>query len=174
MLIIGLDLSLNSTGVCKYNTKNGKYKTFTITHKLIGVERMAYIIEYIGVWLNKYSKKKVLIVIEGFSYGKARSKVLVQFGGLGYGVRMCLLRNGFKYIVCGPLQLKKFVTGKGSGGKDKVILHAYKKWGVEFDTNDECDAYCLCKIGEAYKKKMKLPKYQKEVIDKMKKDSNLE
>lgn len=42
---------------------------------------------------------------------------------------------------------KKIVLGKGNFKKDQVLKEVYKKWGLDFDSNDEADAYCLSDYG---------------------------
>ena len=48
-----------------------------------------------------------------------------------------------------PQALKKFVTGKGNVKKDQMKLAVFKRWGVEFPTTDETDAYALAQWGQA-------------------------
>lgn len=56
------------------------------------------------------------------------------------------------YRICGghsevtPSQLKKYALGVGKGGKDEIRLGIYKQWGVEFKTDDECDAFVLARM----------------------------
>ena len=51
-------------------------------------------------------------------------------------------------LVVATTTLRKFVLGglKGSG-KEATVLASYKRWGVEFPTNDECDAHALAQLG---------------------------
>jgi len=56
--------------------------------------------------------------------------------------------------------------GKGNATKEKVAVGVYKRWGQEFTTNDEADAFVLAKIGQAYLCGTDgLTAFQKEVIE---------
>jgi hypothetical protein len=45
------------------------------------------------------------------------------------------------------MTLKKFVLpSAGSLQKNRVALESYKRWGVTFDTDDECDAHALAQL----------------------------
>jgi hypothetical protein len=49
-------------------------------------------------------------------------------------------------------------------------MNVYKKWGVEFSSSDEADAFVLAKIGQALLGGNEdLTKYQAEVIDELRK-----
>jgi crossover junction endodeoxyribonuclease RuvC len=106
-----------------------------------------------------------LLVVEGYSYGSGgrkrssaeneknvqgsvgRAHSIAEFGAL---VRAALY-EGFAtrptLVEVPPATLKKFVTGKGNAPKDLMRVEAYKRWGVEFKTNDEVDAYGLARMG---------------------------
>jgi len=74
--------------------------------------------------------------------------------------------TGIKWIEITPSQVKKFATGMGNCGKDIVLQQVYKRWGMEFKTSDEADAFVLAKIGTILLgHKEKLIKAQEEVID---------
>ena len=45
--------------------------------------------------------------------------------------------------------LKKYVLGSGRGEKSDMKMATYKKWGVEFKNDNECDAYGLARIAAA-------------------------
>ena len=42
--------------------------------------------------------------------------------------------------------LKKWVAGTGRAAKEMMLLHVYKRWGVEFKDNNLADAYGLARI----------------------------
>jgi hypothetical protein len=46
-----------------------------------------------------------------------------------------------------PLTLKLFTTGKGSGDKTMMIAAIVKRYGVMYESNDEYDAFALCRFG---------------------------
>ncbi len=142
MKILGLDLSLTASGWAIYD--GDSHMSGVITSKLKDPDRMLDIEEQIDCLLSSYAIEQV--IIEDFAYG-ARGKGLFQIAGLGWLIRCLLARNKQTYILVSPSELKKFVTGKGNAPKDIMMLKCYKKFGIEFGDNNECDAYCLARYG---------------------------
>ncbi len=143
--IVGLDLSITSTGYVEY-----ALPLDTPLHKVIGkgtdygtmVERLVYSSELI----LSYITPTTLVFMEGYSYGSFNTEVLAQLGGIiKAGVWQ---KTGIAPIVVSPNTLKKFILGSGKGqGKEDIKLGAYKKWCVEYKTSDEIDAYALARLG---------------------------
>ena len=65
-----------------------------------------------------------------------------------------LKENGAHPLQVSPSQLKKYITGKGRAEKNQILLHTYKRWGVEFANDNAADSFGLAKIaaGEAKNK----------------------
>jgi len=113
-------------------------------------------------------KKDDVIAIEGFSYASKGRGMSFQFG-YGYSVQIALYTNDFKYLIVAPSQVKKFATGLGNASKESMILPIYKKWGYEHESDNVRDAFILAQIARATISDVKLTKFQKEVIDTLKK-----
>src|SRR5690606_22186242 len=113
-------------------------------------------------------EKGDVIAIEGFSYGSKGRGVAFQFG-YGYAVQIALHKNDFNYLIVPPSQVKKFATGIGNASKESMILPIYKRWGYEHESDNVRDAFILAQIARATKISTKLTKYQKEIIDALKK-----
>lgn len=84
------------------------------------------------------------IAIEGYSFGSKQGRE--GAGELGGHLRWMLHKAGYSFLIVPPLTLKKFVTGKGQGKKEQMMLHAYKRWSYEGADNNACDAYCLSRL----------------------------
>ena len=144
--IIGLDLSISSTGFVKFlvPTLNQSPLSFVIktSAKCTMMERLQQISEGILACVGATS----LVFIEGYSYGSFNTEVLAQLGGI---VKLEIYKmTGIAPIIVSPNTLKKFVLGSGKGqAKDAIKLGVYKRWGVEFKTDDETDAYALARLG---------------------------
>lgn len=123
----------------------------------------------------RHVQKDDFIVIEGFGFA---SQQAIQSGGIGWGMRMALVRHHMKYIEVAPNALKKFVdvTGwKGEPGNKKRLQGNEKKnavmdsvknhFGFEHSSDNVVDAYVLAQIGRALKYKEVDYQYQKEVIE---------
>jgi Holliday junction resolvasome RuvABC endonuclease subunit len=87
------------------------------------------------------------LYIEGPSYASKGAFVL-QMGALHFYIRIFFRKKDINYKIITPGTLKKFVAGKGKGNakKELMLLKTYKKWGVEFDDNNLCDAYGLARL----------------------------
>jgi crossover junction endodeoxyribonuclease RuvC len=145
MKILGLDLSIVNTGY-SFGTKE---TTGSIQTKKIGLDNLLRIIHIRDFIRDLVIKEKPdVVVIEDFAFG-ARGMGLFQIAGLGWVVRTALKDLGTKFELIPPSVLKKFITGKGNADKELMLLKAYKKFGVEFEQNDECDAFCLVKYQES-------------------------
>lgn len=145
MRIVGLDLSLTSTGVA---TPSG---TQTVKSRAKGMERL-YELRRAALDYAMDPERAGLVVIEGYSMGTQRQASHAHaLGELGGVVRLALWERGLPYVDVPPATLKRFATGKGNAPKDQVLVAAVKRSGIEFATNDEADAWWLRALAcEAY------------------------
>lgn len=173
MLIFGIDPSLTATGTC-FTIDGQKDISGTMSNhpKLGTIERVAIILTHIEENLNLFMEQPDLIVIEGFSYG-SKGRSVFDTAYLGWRIREYLedLRKyeDVPWLEVPPTSLKKFTTGLGNSAKEIMIQQVYRRWGVEFKDNNQCDAFALCKVGEEYLKakngtSQALPAFQMEVI----------
>lgn len=161
-MILGLDISLNGTGVVVLDMAGDICLKSTIVPKNIGLDRMELIDRRIDSLILTYSP--TLVVLEGYAFsmnmtGNSERKELT--GILKYKFH----KSKIPVVIVSPMSLKKFITGSGKGDKNKIMLAAYKKWAIEFDDDNQTDAYGLARIGLAIKNKnVKLLSYEQEVI----------
>lgn len=146
--IIGLDLSLTSTGVLVLDGKS-VLSARAIQSNKIGEERLFDLREQLYAEVEQYRFSNPLAVVEGYSMG-SRAGQAFSIGEWGGVARLTLLMHGIPFIVVPPSTLKKFTAGSGNAKKDEMRLHVYKKWGFEHKSNDVVDAYALARFGEAY------------------------
>ena len=161
--IIGLDLSINSTGVY---LSNGEYYIITskITKEMSNCEdvnifeydkkddinkNLEQIVDIILYIVEKFHPD--LVVIEDVSIGSTFSRSLIDLTGLNYWVRALLTKNNIKFITVPPTKWKKELIGNGQATKD-LIIDAWKritKNNIKLKKIDDiADAYFLCKYGE--------------------------
>jgi len=161
--ILGLDLSLTSTGLCH----NGK--TFAHMPKLRGAERLSNVSSFI---LNYCIENSInCVVIEGYSFSSRNSQAH-SIGELGGCVRMSLWRQDIPFIEVPPTSRAKFATGKGNAAKTEVISAISSKTGLIFSgssADDECDAWILehMAITKLNKSKYSWTKEQLSALDKI-------
>ena len=142
---VGLDLSYVATGLIVLDS-NG----LILEQKLISTksendteDRIIQIIDEI-LFIPKIMGL-ANVCIEGPSYG-SRGNQMLQMGALNFYVRIFLRRKNVKYRIIAPPTLKKWVAGSGRAAKEMMLLHVYKRWGVEFKDNNLADAYGLARI----------------------------
>lgn len=87
-----------------------------------------------------------LVVLEGYSFSSKGSSV-VTLGEFGSILRWWTI--GWPVIEVSPSTIKKFATGKGVGQKAAVVSALAKRYSVNFQTDDEADAFACLQIGLA-------------------------
>ena len=174
--IVGLDLSLTSTGVCVLpldDVDTDTPKVLTINTKQRGVPRLRRIRSLLVESIPSPDKTRA-IFIEGYSMG-SRSGKAFDIGELGGVVKVFLKDVGFvDPVLIPPTSLKKFITGKGNGKKELMREWVYRKFGLGseiFPSNDMVDAYSLCRFGAVWLdwKEGKLPNLNKQTTEVLKK-----
>lgn len=166
-MIVGLDLSINSTGLTVRDENNTFYylivskvtkKTLEKieSNKLKPLNIIIYNkegdinrdLEQIGNnIINILSLYKVdKVVIEDVALGAIHSRSLIDLTGLNYWVRCLLTKEGYKFETIPPTKWKKELLGNGQATKD-IITDAWKRiTGIEVDYNkldDVADSYFL-------------------------------
>lgn len=156
MITIGIDPSINCTGVCVYDGTTNLHKYYMIVGKMT---RKMESFQHNHIDILNYSKKDTnngeyqdkeynkslningicsrietilelfnpdLVQMEGVSYGSLGSAALVDLAGLNFAIRMTLIRKGVKFNVLAPTSVKKFAVGNGAAEKD-VMIASWKK-----------------------------------------------
>lgn len=144
MKVAGLDLSLTGTGWCLIGATPVWGRINTVNFR--GVDRLLLIEECLTEVLVPAGKID-LLCLEGYSFG-SQGRAVFNIGELGGVVRCLLHKQEIPWVEVAPQTLKKFVTGKGNTKKEDMKLHTFKRWGIEFETSDECDAFGLAKMAE--------------------------
>lgn len=115
----------------------------------------------------------IAVGIEGPAYSSNTGKVWDR-AGLWWLVVTKLHTLGVEIYEVTPTSRAKYATGKGTSGKDEVLLAAARRYpDIEFKTNDQADALIICAVvarlldnpfdGE-------LPKTHLDALTKLKKD----
>ena len=154
MVSIGIDPSLNSTGICINN--DGKCKYFIITSKMTKkmkefsndyIKYLPFDKQDTNKKLNTYAEvefnkanniycicehiREIIsyfpdchVYMEGVSYGSLGSAALVDLAGLNFAIRNVLIANKIDFTIVTPGQNKKFATGLGNAEKD-LMIHSW-------------------------------------------------
>ena len=153
-LILGLDLSLNHTGWCRFDTITGARTFDTLDYsKLRNMERIAAATKDIVELLRPAN----LVVMEGLSMGlpQGKSGPFVPQGradliGLTYIIRLWLWKTTKPALIVAPTCCKRFTTGSGKAEKGMMIREVFRRWQVEADDDNQADAVALAEMGRAY------------------------
>lgn len=175
--IIGLDLSLSSTGwfIIDQQVQYGQLKTTPKQFKN-PIERVEYIADYL---INKIKEHDGvdLVIMQDYFVGQ-QSETVIKLAMLGTIVRYKLLENNIGYLTVMPTQIKKFQTGKGNGHKDNILKSVYKKHGYDIQSNNTADACAIAFLGQAYLEytidsKKDFTKYELQVLKKIVKEREI-
>ncbi|GAA1992699.1 hypothetical protein GCM10009718_33010 [Isoptericola halotolerans] len=154
MKIVGLDLSLTSTGVaaiCDDDTVPAPYAFVDrITSKPSGStlearnRRLAIIVDAVHGWVHDGAD---LVVIEGLAYSSTSGKA-AERAGLWWLVVHRLIANGYPVAEVPPTSRAKYATGTGNAAKDAVLAAVVRRYpDVEVTGNDEADSLILAAMG---------------------------
>jgi len=139
--VIGLDLSLTSTGLSCGDT------ILAIKSKKRSEPRLIEIRDRIVAEIQQIPDPVVLL--EGFSMGSRNSQAHA-IGGLGWIVRVALYEAGIPWTEMAPTARAKFATGKGNASKSQVVSAVSARTSIVFDTDDEVDAWVLEEAGRVF------------------------
>lgn len=156
--VLGIDPSLTSTGIA--HTDGHDMVTWRLTPKMRGAERLIEFREGINEILE--DTRPVSVCVEGYAHGAKFGTH--QAGELGGVIRIALYEFGVPFYVVPPDKMKKFITGKGKGGKSPVMMHLLKRWGLEIEQEDEADAAAFAIMAAAMHQRLDLTQYQEEAL----------
>jgi Holliday junction resolvasome RuvABC endonuclease subunit len=133
--VLGLDLSLNATGVC---LPDGM--TYTIKCKASqGDSRFTLIRDHLRVTL-RYSRPDIAVVED---LGRFKGNTLIVMAMVRACAVLELLDSGVPYVFVSPTSLKMFATGSGRADKDDMARAAADRGGRTFADDNQCDAWWL-------------------------------
>lgn len=193
--ILGLDLSLNSTGFCILDPTQGtpshastiKAPTIEFTKDGIPIEWQKEFGYGRIQWKNKggpedrYQKINLIglviaelinvgridhILLEDYGFARRISGSTIGIAELGAVIRMRLYK-GPGFFAVPPATLKKFAANKGNVGKEIILKEIFKRWDFDTDSSDIGDAFALVKMGQALRGEIQITKLQTECLKKV-------
>lgn len=173
--IVGLDLSLKSTGVARKNIRDGESGDIFFYWAIAPDEKMTRLQRIHEIWMQIFAivERSDLVFIEDYAF--AKSNTLAWLGELGGVIKWELQkRTGLEPFVVSIGTWKKFLCNNGSLKKDEFKLRVYQKFDLDVKTNDEAAAIAICDVGMHIARgehDRKLTKYEKSVIAKYRKDN---
>lgn len=163
MLIVGLDLSLTSSGVVRLRLDVPTTVGFAPPHTLHRVQSKAVHgkdtaaksrrLRTIAGEVTQLCAGAGLVLVEGPSYG-SEGRGTWDRAGLWWLVVARLTGAGLNVVEVPPTNLKQYVLGKGGGkdtGKDQMLAAVIRRYTwAEVDGNDVADALGLAAMGARF------------------------
>ncbi len=144
---IGIDPSLTGNAVVIINDAGEIVHEHLIsTNKECYInpeQRILDIFDQMDYMFNAVRLEKVYI--EGLAYS-SNSATLFERCGLMYLILTRLLKDDIDYSIIVPTQLKKWHTTDGHADKKLMMRVAKCKYGIDFQDDNICDAYCLAML----------------------------
>ena len=150
MIVAGIDPSLKATAVVVGDSNEIFHGVFS-SHRVSGSVKgrfLRYENQIAGIcdFLVRY--KPTVVYIEGYVFGRWDVTPITEYGAM---LRWHLLDFGLVHEIP-PSTLKVFATGTGGSKKipctkEMVASAVREKYGVEFGSHDEYDAYAAWRLG---------------------------
>lgn len=167
--VIGIDLSLTSTGVALPDGEVETIRTGPGDHLADQHDRLIHIVHEIDrrSAIGTYDSPD-LAVVEGPSYGSSGAGTWDR-AGLWWLVIDRLFNEAVPVAVVPPAVLKRYATGKGTATKPDMRVALLTRTGVDLRDDNQVDAVWLRAMGLDHlgHPPVDLPKVQREAIDKV-------
>lgn len=166
-LYVGIDQSYSGFGLVCFDGIDHTQQLGTFLPEASDGSRLERVQDWLIEQIESVQDgRPISACMEGYAPGAKFGRE--KAGELGGIVKLVLHQFfGVAPVMVAPTQLKKFVTGKGQGGKNDIMLAAYKRYGVEFGNDNLTDAYVLARIAHALDAGPGLPAFQVEVLAKL-------
>ena len=145
-IYIGIDQSYSGFAYTMLDNEGNHY-TRVAKFDGTGVKRLSSIRPFLDECFDndRHHYDVADVAMEGYAFGSQMAHMLGELGGL---VKLAIYdRYRIRALIVPPTNLKKYVTGKGTGvQKNQILLNVYKKWGVEFTDDNAADSYSLARL----------------------------
>lgn len=149
MRVVGLDLSLTSSGVALILDGQiitiGRIESKPVADATLADRRDRLRNVYRQV--ESFAVYADLAVVESPSFGQGRQGGSHDRAGLWWLVVDVLLAARIPVSEVSPAARAKYATGKGNAGKAAVVSAVTRRYDREFGTDDEADALVLAAMG---------------------------
>jgi Holliday junction resolvasome RuvABC endonuclease subunit len=140
VIVVGLDLSLTSTGVAWLDGHTHHAETFTTTPK----DELGARLEAIKDRCWRVARGAELVVVEDVVATSRNGATVAMVQGV---IRWQLWRDHVPHTFVPPATLKVFATGRGNADKGAMIAEACRRLDYQGSSNDQVDALWLAHLG---------------------------
>lgn len=139
--VLALDLSLTATGIATIGGDQVRAATID-PGKARGHHRLRYILNDIAVRLADFWPD--LVAIEELELPRVRSTSVIPLAEL-HGIVKFWLHPRVPVVLINPTLMKLYATGRGSAGKEQVVLQVERRFGalVQVADNNQADALVM-------------------------------
>jgi len=142
MRILGLDLSLTSTGYVLLD------EDLVVWHGVVGSStlRDTERLQMFNTWIRRTIIENRLdqVGIEGYSYGSPQAHTRAfAIGELGGVIKLAIHQARLPLHVVAPGTWKKVLCGNGALSKKNAAVELYKRYGIEYASQDTLDAWAV-------------------------------
>ena len=140
-----MDLSLTSTG---YVLLDDQVIEDVVWHGCVGSKELRDVerLQMFDTWIRDAMRPRIVdrVAIEGYSYGSPAGHTRAfGLGELGGVIKLAIHQAGIPLHIIAANTWKKVLCGKGGLKKDQVRLELFKRFGVEFTSQDTLDAWAV-------------------------------
>jgi crossover junction endodeoxyribonuclease RuvC len=164
MIIVGLDLSLTSSGVAIINTGTGSIVVDRVRSKAPATDRHPKTGKSLPATLQQRTDRLNSLARQITSAAELADLVVVEAPAFASKTGHMHDRSGLWWLVVNGLDVlgctvaevttggrMKYATGKGNASKDTVLAAAIRRYPeVEITGNDEADALIIAAMGARY------------------------
>lgn len=141
MAFLGMDQSLNGTGLCLLSREREvKHLSTVAPGKRVGPERLAFIKSSVAALLEA---NVVFVSMEGYSYNSVGR--VFELGEVGGVLKLLIFESNLPLLVVPPASLKLFAAGNANAEKEDMVAAA-EAAGVGVSDDNQADAYFLALI----------------------------
>lgn len=160
---LGIDSSLEGTGLCLITAAGDVVRAETVSTGLRGIERLAAIKKRAELFIPKDVE---FAAFEGYAYHAIGT--VFELGEVGGILRLLVHERQVTYVDVPPINLKKFATGSIGAEKSHMIAAALEA-GAHPEDDNQADAYFLARIALACVQRDAVPlkRSQMEVVHRL-------
>lgn len=168
MTFVGVDQSLNATGICVISDEGAVRTLLTVEHKTGGASDVKLLSIRRAV-ISALSECR-FAALEGYSYDSVHRAF--DLGEVAGTVKVALLEHAVSYVVVPPVTLKLFATGTAHAPKEDMIAAA-KALDVDPGEDDnQADALFLARVARAMLLGSDRKRHEMEAIHSLKQSSS--
>lgn len=144
MPYVGIDQSLNGTGLCRLSDEGTEAEAWTIDAEgRRGPERLLHVKNRVSTLLGNAVQ---FVCVEGYAYDSvSHHHALGEVGGV---LKLLIHERGIPQLVVPPASLKKFATGNSRASKEDMVA-AVPNW-VKVDDDNQADAFFLACVARFF------------------------